>query len=132
MKNRKIWILGLGFILLIGIIGCSSDSSSSGGNSSNTSTSTAPLTDTQKLAATWNFVRSTDGINTGTLVFRADGTGNWGGSVFSNGRVTNGVFLFNLASGQAEAFNCVFSNNNNTVALTNQNGGNTYTYNRAG
>jgi hypothetical protein len=129
MKIGKIWFLLLGLVLLVAVFGCSSDSSSNGSASSSTP---PPQTDTQKLVGTWNFVKSTDGINTGTLVFKSDGTGTWGGSGFSNGKVTNGVFTFNLSNGQAEAFDCNFSNNNNTVALTNHNGGNTYTYNRAG
>jgi hypothetical protein len=129
MKNRISLLTVLTLVLMVVIMGCSSGGSSSGGGTT-TTTTTAPLTDTQKLVGTWTFVRSTDGIVLASLIFRADGTGSWG-TAFTNGRVTNGVFLFTLVSGQPEAFNCTFSNNDNTVTMTNQNGGASYIHNRA-
>ena len=95
MKNLKILFLLLCFILMVGMIGCSSGGSSSGGNTP----APTPQTPTQKLVGTWNFVSSTDGLILGKLVFNANGTGDSRGSGFSNWRIDNGVLFFTLDSG---------------------------------
>jgi hypothetical protein len=129
MKNGKALFLLLFLVILAGLIGCSS--SSSGGGSPAPAPPPTPQTPTQKLVGSWNFVSSTDGFVLGKLNFNANGTGDWNGSGFHGGRIDNGVFYFTLDSGQDEAFDIAWSNNDNRITLTNHNGGASYVYSRA-
>ena len=130
MKRRTALSLIAYSILFLAMISCSSGGSGSGSGGGGSNTPPPAQTDTQKLVGTWNFVSSSDYI-LGQLIFKADGTGIFSGTGFSAGRVDNVVFYFTLDSGQNEAFDIVWSNNNNTITLTNHNGGSWYTYNRA-
>jgi hypothetical protein len=124
MKNRKVFLVSLILVLMVGVMGCSSGGSSSGGSTP----PPAAQTPTQKLVGTWTFVNSSDYV-LAQLIFNSNGSGSWG-TGFSNGRIDNGVFYFTLDNGNNEAFDITWNSDNN-ITLTNHNGGSWYTYSRA-
>lgn len=104
MKNAKIVCLWVLLILVVGMIGCSSSSKSGG---STTTTTTTP-TPSQALVGTWKCDKSSTFDVGIVLVFNADGTGNAGGSPFSNWKLNGTNLTWTGNAGNSELFTLVW------------------------